>query len=280
LKDKRDKILFRICQKIIWFINNQKIEGWNDPRVPTVKGILRRGLKVEALRSFVFMQGASKNLNLMQWDALWAINKKILDPTVARFTALLSKDLCSVKILNYANGHLIEYSTKDAHPKNPEVGKKVVSYGPNILLEQVDAASVEKDEKITLMNWGNALVKEITKDSHGIVKSISVELLLADKDFKKTKKFTWIADEPNSKVSCLLIEIDHLITKDKLEEEDEIEDYLTEITMTKIEAIGDLNLRSLANGTHVQLERKGYYIVDKMYTNQSSPIHLIATPNA
>ena len=45
-----------------------KVEGWNDPRFPTVQGILRRGLTVETLREFMLLQGPSKNTNFMEWD--------------------------------------------------------------------------------------------------------------------------------------------------------------------------------------------------------------------
>ena len=51
-----------------WFVETGKVDGWNDPRFPTVQGILRRGIKVEALKQFMLDQGPSKNTNLMEWD--------------------------------------------------------------------------------------------------------------------------------------------------------------------------------------------------------------------
>uniref|UniRef100_A0A0A9C918 Glutamyl-tRNA synthetase, cytoplasmic n=1 Tax=Arundo donax TaxID=35708 RepID=A0A0A9C918_ARUDO len=72
-----------------WFVEHKKVDGWTDPRFPTIQGIVRRGLKIEALIEFILEQGASKNINLMEWDKLWTINKKIIDPVCARHTAVL-----------------------------------------------------------------------------------------------------------------------------------------------------------------------------------------------
>ncbi|KAK1556065.1 hypothetical protein Q3G72_035372 [Acer saccharum] len=75
-------------RKLLMLVQNGKVDGWDDPRFPTVQGIVRRGLKVEALIQFILEQGASKNLNLMEWDKLWTINKKIIDPVCPRHTAV------------------------------------------------------------------------------------------------------------------------------------------------------------------------------------------------
>lgn len=58
-----------------WFVESGHADGWYDPRFPTVQGIMRRGLTVEALKLFMLEQGPSKNTNLMEWDKLWALNK-------------------------------------------------------------------------------------------------------------------------------------------------------------------------------------------------------------
>ena len=67
-------------RKLGWFVEKGLVEGWDDPRFPTVQGMLRRGLSVEALRKFMLAQGASRRVVDMEWDRFWSDNKKIIDP--------------------------------------------------------------------------------------------------------------------------------------------------------------------------------------------------------
>lgn len=71
-------------RKLTWFVNEGLVDGWDDPRFPTVRGILRRGMTVEGLKQFIIAQGSSKSVVFMQWDKIWAFNKKIIDPVAVR----------------------------------------------------------------------------------------------------------------------------------------------------------------------------------------------------
>ena len=120
------------------------------------------------------------------------------------------------------------------------------------------------------MDWGNAIIREIMVDpSDGSVTSMKAELNLKG-DFKKTdKKITWVANVAEAITPCTLTTFDHLITKDKLEEGDSIEDYVNMDSVSYLEAVGDINLRTLPAGSIIQFERKGYFRLDTAYNAET-----------
>ncbi|KAI8971367.1 tRNA synthetases class I, catalytic domain-containing protein [Pilobolus umbonatus] len=260
-------------RKLQWFVDNGHVAGWDDPRFPTVRGIRRRGLTIEALKQYILMQGASQNTMLLEWDKIWALNKKVIDPIAPRHTALLKENVvvCNVK------GAKAEVKEVLAHKKNPSVGKKNTHYGPKIYLEQEDAKSLENGEEVTLMDWGNAFVRNIVKNDKGIVTSVDLELHL-EGDFKKTKKkLTWLTDDSDV-TDVLLLDYDYLITKKKVEEGDEVKDLLTSQSEFKYPCLADGNIKNLKKGDIMQFERKGYYILDAVAT-ATEPAHFICIPD-
>jgi glutamyl-tRNA synthetase len=115
------------------------------------------------------------------------------------------------------------------------------------------------------MDWGNAFIKKITKNDEGIVTALEVELHLQG-DFKKTdKKITWIANVETSLTPCILTTFDHLITKDKLEENDKIEDFVNHDSVSRVSVLGDVNMKTLPVGSIIQFERKGYFRLDRAF---------------
>lgn len=154
---------------------------------------------------------------------------------------------------------------KPKHGKNPAVGMKKVVYSPSIVLEQEDARSFKQDEEITLMNWGNAIVREIKK-SGDTVTELVLDLHL-EGDVKKTeKKVTWLATEGQDLVPAELLYFDHILTKDSLQEEDDMMDFISKNLETKEDAVTDCNVAELKEGDIIQFERKGYYRLDKPYS--------------
>lgn len=246
-------------RKLQWFVDKGYVGNWDDPRFPTVRGVRRRGMTVEGLRNFIIAQGPSRNIINLDWSSIWALNKKVIDPVAPRHTAVDAENVVPVKL---SNGPAEPYSEeKPKHKKNPEVGLKKVIYAKDVLVDQADAQTFAEGEEITFMDWGNVIIKKIHKEGD-IVKSIDAELHL-EGDFRKTeKKVTWLADTPD-KIKVKLVDFDHLITKDKLEEGDNFEDFITPETEFPSQAIADVNVRSLKKGDIIQFERKGYFRVDK-----------------
>ncbi|KAI8319368.1 glutamyl-tRNA synthetase [Martensiomyces pterosporus] len=250
-------------RKLQWFVDNKLVGGWDDPRFPTVRGIRRRGMTIEALRQYVLMQGASQKNMLLEWDKIWSLNKKIVDPVAPRHTALLKKELVPATVLGGPEKPYVKEVPK--HKKNPELGTKNTVFSSQLFIDQADAQSFEKGEEVTLMDWGNAFVDDIQKSAEGVVTGLALRLHL-EGDVKATKKkITWLGQDPEiHPVEALLLDYDYLITKKKLEEDDSVEDVLTPTTEFSDAAMVDANVAQLKQGDIIQLERRGYYIVDKV----------------
>ena len=246
-------------RKLTWFVDQGIVSGWDDPRMPTVQGILRRGMQVPALREFMLAQGASKNITLQSWDKIWTINKKLIDPVCPRHTGIEIQDAVRVTL----SGVVDETVDVPKHVKNPDVGMKKQVRTGTVIIDQADAILLKDGDEITLMAWGNIIVNKVHRNADGSkVEGVDATLHLQG-DFKKTKlKLTWLADTDQN-VPVTLKHYGYLLTKTKLEEDEEFEDFVNRNSERTIKAWGDLNMGSLKAGDVIQLERRGYYIVDR-----------------
>ena len=108
----------------------------------TVAGILRRGMTVAGLKTFILSMGASRNTNMMEWDRIWATNRDVVDPTAARYTALAAEGLVPFELAGAPAEPYAESLFK--HPKDQTLGKKVRLFAKTVLLQYEDA-KVDKE---------------------------------------------------------------------------------------------------------------------------------------
>ena len=149
----------------------------------------------------------------MEWDKLWTINKKIIDPVCPRHTAVIEEGHVLLTLIDGPEKPFVRIIPR--HKKYEGAGEKATTYMRQIWIERVDAESISVDEEITLMDWGNAIVKEIQKDEHGNVLRLT-GILHLEGSVKTTKlKLTWLP-ETTELVNLSLMEFDYLITKKKV----------------------------------------------------------------
>lgn len=260
-------------RKLKWFVENKVVDGWDDPRMPTVKGILRRGLCKDALFQFILEQGPSKAGNLMQWDKLWSINKQIIDPTIPRYAAVSTQGV-HVKLTDL-DSTIVE-SKRMLHPKYADLGSCSLFYTNDILIEQEDAAILEKGEEITIIKLGNIIINDIIQENNKIVEILATTHF--DGDFKTTKKkIHWVPFIPDKLVQCILYEYDHLITVDKLEgDKSEWKDFVNYNSKYETNVYAEPEFKHVQVATRFQFERRGYFIVDSIKENV---FHLIKIPD-
>uniref|UniRef100_A0A8D0EZ77 Glutamyl-prolyl-tRNA synthetase 1 n=1 Tax=Strix occidentalis caurina TaxID=311401 RepID=A0A8D0EZ77_STROC len=249
-------------RKLTWFVNEGLVDGWDDPRFPTVRGVLRRGMTVEGLKQFIAAQGSSRSVVNMEWDKIWSFNKKVIDPVAPRYTALLKDAVVPVNIPEAQE----EMKEVAKHPKNADVGLKPVWYGSRVLIEGADAETLTEGEVVTFINWGNIIITKLNRNSNGKIVSIDAKLNLENKDFKKTTKITWLAETPRAPlIPTVCVNYEHLITKPVLGKDEDFKQYINQNSKQEELMLGDPCLRELKKGDIIQLQRRGFFICDQPY---------------
>lgn len=266
-------------RKLRYFVENKMVSGWDDPRLPTIRGIVRLGLTVEALKEYVILQGANQKVSVASVDKLWAINKKVVDERAPRYS-IVDEDFVQLKVVNNCDdckdavkgdGHakngedviskiknmslvtpLSEELILPLHKKNPKIGTKKV-FTTDIIISRSDANSLSENQTFTLLNIGNMDVLKIGEKEIVVKKS-------ASKDYKDTVKISWI-----SKRCAKFIKI---IEYSDLSNGNEIEDFNYD---SKKEAfyLAESCVDS-KKGDVVQFERFGF-----CYCDDSGVYHLI-----
>ncbi|XP_048152700.1 bifunctional glutamate/proline--tRNA ligase isoform X6 [Corvus hawaiiensis] len=256
-------------RKLTWFVNEGLVDGWDDPRFPTVRGVLRRGMTVEGLKQFIAAQGSSRSVVNMEWDKIWSFNKKlraickkVIDPVAPRYTALLKDAVVPVNIPEAQE----EMKEVAKHPKNADVGLKPVWYSSRVLIEGADAETLAEGEVVTFINWGNIIITKLNRNSSGKIVSINAKLNLDNKDFKKTTKITWLAETPRAPlIPTVCVSYEHLITKPVLGKDEDFKQYINRNSKQEELMLGDPCLKELKKGDIIQLQRRGFFICDQPY---------------
>ncbi|KAH9378226.1 hypothetical protein HPB48_011246 [Haemaphysalis longicornis] len=254
-------------RKLTWFVQNNVVDGWDDPRMPTVRGVLRRGMTVEGLKQFIIAQGSSRSVVMMDWDKIWAFNKKVIDPVAPRHTAVEEKDAVVVDVPGLKEERL----QVAVHPKNADLGQRELVVAPQLLVDQVDAQAMKPGDNVTFIGLGNLRIKDVSKNVDGKVSKIVAEPNLDDKNYKNTLKVTWLAKAPSAPlVPCKCVFFDHILSKQVLGKDDDFKDFVRKDTRLEVPMLGDPLLANLKKSDIVQIQRKGFFICDQPYDREAA----------
>lgn len=259
-------------RKLTWFVENGHVTGWDDARFPTIRGVLRRGVDLNSLRMFILSQGASRRVVNMEWSKFWAENKKEIDPRAKRFMAIDKTNNVKLVVTNAPTADANAYISTDYLPKDPSYGKRHIRIAKNVLLEKADTDGITEGENIVLMRWGVIKITNVDGDN------LEGEFI-PNGDFKAAKlKLSWMADVAET-LPVTLYEFDNLISKAKLEEDENFQDFINPDTLACTEVIGDAGLQNLQKNDIIQLERRGYYRVDQPYMSNVKGLQLFMVPD-
>jgi len=170
-------------------IENGKIPWYDDPRLPTLEGLRRRGIRPEAVRKFILSLGLTKNDTNSPFDALESFNRKIIDHDSIRLNLIKNPKKLSITNLPTNSIELSNHPTVD-------LGKRIVEIGENILLSEEDMNDISVNDEIRLMSLGNVKITEIGSKFTG--EYVDDEL----KD--NVKKVQWITEDNAHEIKIII----------------------------------------------------------------------------
>ncbi len=116
-------------------VDQGKVSGWDDPRMPTISGLKRRGYTPASIREFAERVGVTKRANIVEFSSLESCIRDELDPSTNRVMAVL--DPLKVTITNYPDDNLEMLSARN-HPKDETRGSREIPFGKTLFIERDD----------------------------------------------------------------------------------------------------------------------------------------------
>jgi len=269
-------------RKLAQLVNEGRVSGWDDPRMPTLAGLRRRGYSPEALRLFCDRLGASKSDSWIDYSTLEQALREDLDPKVPRTVAVLRP--LKLTITNYPEGQQ-EVCSAPRHPHHPEQGKREFPFARELWIEQDDFMEVPSKGFFRLTPGGLVRLKYgyvvkctgFTRNEAGEITDVQAEYLPDTKsgtpgaDSVKVKgNITWIAADAALAAEFRLY--DRLFSDPQPDAGGK--DFLTALNPNSVEIVqGYLEPGTVTDaGAQWQVERLGYFVADIVDSTADHPV--------
>lgn len=260
-------------------VESGKVDGWDDPRMPTLCGLRRRGYTGSSIVDFITKCGVSKADSLVDIRMLEACIRDELNDTAQRRVAVL--DPIKVVVDNFEEGRE-EYFELPNHPQHPETGTRKVKFTRELYIDAEDFAEVpppkffrmKPDGEVRLMGAYIVKCNEIVKNPDGSVKEIHVSADLESgcgnpTDGRKIKgTIHWLSASDCIDADVILYE--NMLTLEdssKLPEGKEYTDYLNPDSAKLLHAKLEPSLKDAKPGEKFQFVRTGYFCLDTKKPN-------------
>lgn len=258
-------------------INDGHVDGWDDPRLPTISGLRRRGVPAEAIRDFCGRVGVTKQANLIETSLLDFCVRSALEDKSPRAMAVI--DPLPVEVINF-EGDDVSLDAPN-HPKVSELGKRRLTFGRHLFIERSDfrESASKKQRKLTLnglarLRYGFIVeCVEVLKDADGEPTELKVKYVPESQSgqdtsgLKPRSTLHWISAA--NAVSTKFRLFEHLFNV----REPGSGDLKDELNPTsKIEKEGLVERVVIDDGwERCQFERNGYFVLDPDST-PSNPV--------
>ncbi len=276
-------------RKLIQLVEEKHVQGWDDPRMPTLSGMRRRGVPPEALRDFCQRIGISRADNIVEYSFLEFCIREHLNHTAPRAMAVL--DPVKVVIENYPEGKE-EWFDFPLVPDEPEKGIRKLGFSREIWIEREDFKEDAPKKYFRLAPGKEVRLRcayyitctRIEKDTLGNVQTIYCTYDPESHgggtpDGRKVKgTLHWVSAQHCQKADVFLY--DHLFLADNPDAVDAGKTFIDNInpnSLRKVEAFIDPSLASLKPLEVVQFERLGYFCADLNSTKDKPVFNRTAT---
>ena len=267
-------------RKLLDLVNRGIVESWDDPRMPTISGLRRRGYTPASIRDFAERIGVAKANSIVDVALLEHCVREDLNKTAPRTMAVLRP--LKVVIENYPEGE-VEYLEAVNNPQDPEAGTRQIPFAREIYIEQEDFMEDPPKKFFRLAPGREVRLRfayfitctDVIKDEEGNIVEIRATYDPETKggaapDGRKVKAtLHWVAAEQSLPAEVRLY--DHLFIKEDPNEGDLEENLNPNSLEVLTDARVELNLAEVESGDRFQFERQGYFCVDKDSTKE----HLI-----
>jgi glutaminyl-tRNA synthetase len=262
-------------RKLLQLVQEKRVSGWDDPRMPTLSGLRRRGFTAEAIRTFVAAAGVSRTNGSTDIEMLEHFQRDDLNKHAQRGMAVLRP--LKVVVDNYPEDKE-EFVDVANNPENPDAGMRQVPFSREIYIEQDDFREVpppkyyrlSPGKEVRLRNAYFITAQNVVKDSAGNVVEVHCTYDPASRggnspDGRKVKStIHWVSTKHAVSAEVRLYE--KLFTKSDPNDYPDGGSFLDNLNPDSLEVITDAKLEpSLAKakaGDRFQFERVGYFCLD------------------
>ncbi len=266
-------------RKLLKLVNEGIVDGWNDPRMPTISGLRRRGYTPASLREFCRRIGVTKQDNVVEYSALEACIREDLNENAPRAMAVI--DPVRVVIENFEGEETL---TAPNHPNRPELGERQLPFTKELYIDRADFREEANKQykrlvlgkEVRLRNAYVIKAERVEKDANGEITTIfctyDPETLGKNPaDGRKVKGVIhWVSAVHNHLAEFRLYE--RLFTVPNPGAAEEIESVLNPTSLVVKHGFVEQSLANAEPEKGYQFEREGYFCADN---KDSRPEHLV-----
>ena len=266
-------------RKLKQLVDENLVEGWNDPRMPTIAGMRRRGYPPEAIRDFCRRIGITKSDNNVELALLESCVREALEPTAPRAMAVL--DPVKVVITNLPESETI-WLTVQNHPKDPDMGQRSVPFTREIFIDRADfqLQANRKYKRLVLQDEvrlrGGYVIKaesvvmgdqDDILEIHGVYDPETLGVNPPDRKIRGV--IHWVSASENMPAVFHRFEPLFSVPFPDAVDED-YRDLINPNSRSVFQGFAEVSLKNQPQDTRFQFEREGYFILDEAAEDEGS----------